>query len=139
MHKKMKSAGRIRHFRWNTVLDVYKRQVTRYFGGTLLGTGGLVRAYTQAVKEGLKSCIFGVERFGYEICVETDYNGIGRIQYLLGQRGIQPSSCEYTDVVRLKLVLPVQESEELHKAMVEATNGRVIWEKMNELYFVDKE
>lgn len=113
--------------------------VTRYFGGTLLGTGGLVRAYTQAVKEGLKNCTTGIQRFGHEITVETDYNGIGRIQYLLGRRGIEPCSSEYTDVVTLKLILAAGDCEELHKSMVEATNGKVIWKKTNELYFVDKE
>lgn len=113
--------------------------VTRYFGGTLLGTGGLVRAYTQAVKEGLKNCVVGVERFGHEITVETDYNGIGRIQYLLGQKGIVPSSSEYTDVVKLTLVLPAEDCDGMKKAVVEATNGRVIWKKTNELYYVDKE
>ena len=41
--------------------------VTRYFGGTLLGTGGLVRAYTQAVKEGLAHCETGILRKGCEL------------------------------------------------------------------------
>ena len=48
--------------------------VTRYFGGTLLGTGGLVRAYTQAVKEGLDHCETGIMRKGCELEVTTDYN-----------------------------------------------------------------
>ena len=48
--------------------------VTRYFGGTLLGTGGLVRAYTQAVKEGLAHCETGIMRKGCELEVTTDYN-----------------------------------------------------------------
>ena len=51
--------------------------VTRYFGGVLLGTGGLVRAYTQAVKEGLKNSVVGCMRFGCKVEVTTDYNGIG--------------------------------------------------------------
>ena len=45
--------------------------VTRYFGGTLLGTGGLVRAYTQAVKEGLAHCETGILRKGCELEVTT--------------------------------------------------------------------
>ena len=45
--------------------------VTRYFGGTLLGTGGLVRAYTQAVKEGLDHCETGIMRKGCELEVTT--------------------------------------------------------------------
>ena len=113
--------------------------VTRYFGGTLLGTGGLVRAYTQAVKEGLAHSIIGIERAGYEILVETDYNGVGKLQYLMGQRGIEPVNSEYGADVRFTLIIPVEKSDELKKAMVEATNGKVKWNKIKELYFIDKD
>lgn len=113
--------------------------VTRYFGGVLLGTGGLVRAYTQAVKEGLKNCTLGRMRYGHEIRVTTDYNGIGKILYLLGNTGIEPSSSEYTDRVTLRLIVPAEDAEKLQKDMVEATGGRVELEKLRELYFVDKD
>ncbi len=65
--------------------------VTRYFGGTLLGTGGLVRAYTQAVKEGLDHCETGIMRKGCELEVTTDYNDVGKLQYYFGQQGIVPA------------------------------------------------
>ncbi len=113
--------------------------VTRYFGGVLLGTGGLVRAYTQAVKEGLKSCVLGRMRHGYEVRIETDYNGIGKILYILGNEGIEPSSSDYTDKVTLGLTLPGERLEALHKNLVEATGGKMIFEKIKELYYVDKE
>lgn len=113
--------------------------VTRYFGGVLLGTGGLVRAYTQAVKEGLKNCSVGKMRLGQEVEVTTDYNGIGKILYLLGSAGIEPVSSDYTDKVVLRLVIPVEDVERIHKDMVEVTGGRVGFQKINELYFVDKE
>lgn len=112
--------------------------VTRYFGGTLLGTGGLVRAYTQAAKEGLLKSVIGIERAGYEILVEIDYNGVGKLQYLMGQRGMEPVNSEYGVDVKFTLVIPVEKSDELYKAMVEATNGRVKWSKIKELYFIDK-
>ena len=70
--------------------------VTRYFGGVLLGTGGLVRAYTQAVKEGLRNCRVGRMRPGYEAVAEADYGDIGKVQYLLRERGIEPLSAEYS-------------------------------------------
>lgn len=113
--------------------------VTRYFGGVLLGTGGLVRAYTQAVKAGLSNCRIGRMRAGVEVEVNTDYNGIGKILYLLGNRGLEPVSCDYTDKVALRIQVPVEELEHLRKEMVEATNGRVGFEKLQELYFVDRE
>ena len=113
--------------------------VTRYFGGVLLGTGGLVRAYTQAVKAGLENSVIGSMCYGCELEVVTDYNGIGKIQYLLGQRGITPTDSSYTDVVTLRLVIPMQMEEELIKAMVEATCGKVKLEKIQELYYINKE
>lgn len=113
--------------------------VTRYFGGTLLGTGGLVRAYTQAVKEGLKACRIGVMSYGCEVSVSTDYNGIGKILYLLGQRGIEPVESAYTNTVALKLLIPYGLFEELQKDMVEATNGKVTIERLRELYYVSEE
>lgn len=48
--------------------------VTRYFGGTLLGTGGLVRAYSQAVQEGLANSVLIDEICGVRLLIETDYN-----------------------------------------------------------------
>ena len=113
--------------------------VTRYFGGVLLGTGGLVRAYTQAVKEGLKACALGRMRQGYEVRICTDYNRIGKILYLLGNEGIEPDSADYTDRVSLRLTLPAERLEAIHKSMTEAADGKIEFEKIKTLYYVDKE
>lgn len=112
--------------------------VTRYFGGVLLGTGGLVRAYTQAVKEGLKACVLGTMREGIRMQVETDYNGIGKILYILGTKGIEPEASEYTDIVKLSLLFPREWKETLVKEITEATAGKAKMEVMEELYYVDK-
>ena len=112
--------------------------VTRYFGGVLLGTGGLVRAYTQAVKEGLAHCEIGTNRKGCELEVVTDYNGIGKILYLLGQRGIEPADSSYTDIVTLRLVLPEEDEDVLRKEITEVTLGKAKIEKLRELYYIDR-
>lgn len=112
--------------------------VTRYFGGVLLGTGGLVRAYTRAVKAGLQSCTLGRMRYGWEVEVGTDYNGIGKILHLLGEAGLEPLESSYTDAVSLRLLVPAGEAESLEKEMTEATNGKVSFVKRKELYYVDK-
>lgn len=113
--------------------------VTRYFGGVLLGTGGLVRAYTQAVKAGIEECTVGAMVFGHEVRIGTDYNGIGKVIYTLGQYGIEAYESEYGADVMLKIRIPAEQSEQLHKELIEVTNGKVNWEKENETYFVDKE
>lgn len=112
--------------------------VTRYFGGTLLGTGGLVRAYTQAVKAGLDNCITGVMRQGQEVVLQTDYTDVGRILYVLGQRGLEPLESQYEEVVRLTVRIPAEQAQSLQGELVEATCGRIGWECKKELSFVDK-
>ncbi len=109
--------------------------VTRYFGGTLLGTGGLVRAYTQAVQAGLEASVTALMQYGTEFLIRTDYNGIGKIQYILNQAGIRIEEAEYTDIVCLKLTVPWEETEELCKKLTEATAGRVEIEKKGNGYF----
>lgn len=113
--------------------------VTRYFGGVLLGTGGLVRAYTQAVKAGLQNCTLGRMRYGWEVEVGTDYNGVGKILYLLGNAGIEPLESNYTDAVSLRILVPAEEAVRLQKEITEATNGKACFDKRKELYYVDKE
>ena len=113
--------------------------VTRYFGGVLLGTGGLVRAYTQAVKAGLENCSAGAMVHGYEIMLNTDYNGIGKVLYLLGQYGIEPVDSEYGVDVVLQIRIRSDIAERLHKELIEATSGKIGWEQLDELYFVDRE
>lgn len=113
------------------MLDVLLREdvhnlavvVTRYFGGTLLGTGGLVRAYQKAVQEGLKNSIVIEEMQGKVLTVDTDYNSVGKIQYILAQREIITMESAYTDKVQIKAMVPVGRLEELQEAITEGTNG----------------
>ena len=82
--------------------------VTRYFGGVLLGTGGLVRAYSGAVKEGIAASKIGTMRYGVRLKICTDYNGIGRIQYILRQNGLEAEDTVYTDQVELTVLLAAE-------------------------------
>ena len=112
--------------------------VTRYFGGVLLGTGGLVRAYTQAVKAGLENARTAWMRYGKTLDVETDYNGIGKVLYLLGQSGIEPCEAVYTENVRLRFTLPFEDADKMEKDITEATNGKAVITLIEEGYYVDK-
>ncbi|MBR1771719.1 MAG: YigZ family protein [Lachnospiraceae bacterium] len=113
--------------------------VTRYFGGVLLGTGGLVRAYTQAVKEGLAHCEIGVNRYGCELEIGTDYNGVGKILYLLGQKGIEPTDSQYTDAVLLRVVVPAEDEEQMRRELTEVTFGKATIEKKRNFYYIAKD
>ena len=109
--------------------------VTRYFGGVLLGTGGLVRAYSGAVQAGLAASTVIEKHHGILLQVTTDYTGIGKIQYIAGERSLPILDSEYTDKVVLKLIVPDDQIEEVKKAITEGTNGRAGLEKDAELYF----
>ena len=117
--------------------DIYNIAVvvTRYFGGVLLGTGGLVRAYSKAVQEGLSESLLIEKKKGISLKVTTDYTGIGKIQYIAGERQISILDSEYTDKVVLKLLVPNSETDAVQKAITEGTNGRAVMEKEKELYF----
>ena len=111
--------------------------VTRYFGGTLLGTGGLVRAYSGAVQEGLRSCVLAEKRKGLQLSIGTDYSGIGKVQYILGQRGIRILSSEYTEQVVLTVLVPLEQKRELLDALTEGTNGKARLTPGDECRYVD--
>ena len=65
----------------------------------------------------------------------TDYTGIGKIQYIAGERSLPILDSEYTDKVVLKLLVPDDQIEEVKKTITEGTNGRAGLEKDAELYF----
>ena len=109
--------------------------VTRYFGGILLGTGGLVRAYSGAVKEGLKNSVILHKQPGREVSVACDYNGLGKLQYIAGQMGISILDTEYTDAVVSKLLLPEEQADAFVKRLTEATGGKAAVEVLGMLYF----
>lgn len=109
--------------------------VTRYFGGTLLGTGGLVRAYSKAVQEGLAQSDLIEKQYGNILEIGTDYNGVGKIQYLIGERKLPILESEYTDRVRFQVLLPVNETEKFQKELTEATNARATQEIVDTCYY----
>ena len=111
--------------------------VTRYFGGTLLGTGGLVRAYTSAAVEALAHTEIIARIHGFKLKVTTDYTGLGKIQYILGQRGLAVLDTLYTDRVEITVLVPDGEKEALGKALMEGTNGQARMEELESCWFAE--
>lgn len=97
--------------------------VTRYFGGVLLGTGGLVRAYQKSVQEGLAHSQMIEKRKGFLLYIKTDYNGIGKLQYLFAQKEISILNSEYAADVTMTVLVPYERKQEIEKAVTEATSG----------------
>lgn len=109
--------------------------VTRYFGGVLLGTGGLVRAYSQAVQEGLLHCEIIEKKKGIPVDIVTDYTGLGKLQYMTASRQIIVLDTLYEDQVRMKILLEPAELASFHSEVMDATSGNALWQEQEEIYF----
>ncbi|MEY8338353.1 YigZ family protein [Lachnospiraceae bacterium 62-35] len=109
--------------------------VTRYFGGTLLGTGGLVRAYSRAAKIGLENSEVIVKCLADEIEVETDYNGVGKIQYIAAQEGVTALESRYGERAEFSFLIPVRTTEGFVAKIREGTSGRSRIEKKRQVYY----
>lgn len=109
--------------------------VTRYFGGTLLGTGGLVRAYTDAAKAGLENSVIIEKVPGIRVKIDTEYTDLGKIQYILAQNQVTVENTEYTDKVEIQALFPEEEKETLKKVLTEGTGGRINMEEGEEVYY----
>lgn len=111
--------------------------VTRYFGGVLLGTGGLVRAYQQATKAGLSASEIIEKKEGAVLFIRTDYTGIGRLQYLLAQEKITVMDTAYEADVLVKAVIPENDKKRIEKTIIEQTNGAAKLEWGDEVTFAE--
>ena len=98
--------------------------VTRYFGGTLLGTGGLVRSYTEAAKECISDTIIVTKKCIIPLTISTNYNDLGKIQYILGQDGIRTRDMIYEENVTFTAEIPVDDIEQAEKKIIEVTAAR---------------
>jgi len=114
------------------VLEVIKKNeitdavvvVTRYFGGILLGKGGLVRAYSKgaalAVSEG--GIVEKVK--GLVVDIILDYDMLGKVQYLFEQNLWHTENIDYTDKVKLTMYCPKDIIEVVQSSIIENTNGK---------------
>lgn len=116
------------------MLDVLKGKVctnilvtvTRWFGGTLLGTGGLVRAYSQAVKDVIDATVFEelVEKSSFKL--SCDYQSYQAVRKLIDERGAGELEESFGELVSISGKIPSDGCAEFVKAVSERTNGRVI-------------
>ncbi|MBR5338297.1 MAG: YigZ family protein [Lachnospiraceae bacterium] len=103
--------------------------VTRYFGGVLLGTGGLVRAYQAAVKEGLDHCSV-IEKTAGDIWeISCNYSSIGKLQYIMASEGVIPLATDYASDIIVKAALSCGSCDNIIKEITEGLNGNVSFKK----------
>ena len=87
--------------------------VTRYFGGILLGTGGLVRAYSDATKKVIESATLANETMGLEVEVVIDYNGLELLKYYCKNNNINIANTVYEDNIKCYLEVTKEELDNL--------------------------
>ena len=99
--------------------------VTRYFGGVLLGTGGLIRAYNNGAKDALAACRLGELTEGVHAFLDVDYNYVGKVQYICAQNDITIVNTEYADGVTFELMMENAARNVLEKNMTEMSSGKI--------------
>jgi len=100
--------------------------VTRYFGGVLLGAGGLVRAYTKGCKIGLESGIIVEKNLYYDVSFDLDYTLLGKMDNELLLNSFIVKDKMYSDRVDFKLIVKEDETEKLRALVNEITSGKSV-------------
>ena len=107
------------------ILEVIKKNgvtdiavvVTRYFGGILLGAGGLVRAYSKGAAIAVASGEIVEKVEGVTLTIKIDYDFLGKVQYVCSQNFWHIEEANYTDKVELIIFVEISKSEEIKNKM----------------------
>ena len=99
--------------------------VTRYFGGILLGTGGLVRAYSDSLKKALNVATIVEQENGFEVNVEIAYSDLEKFKYYCNKNNINIINCSYLDTVICKIEIN-EEKNNLIKEINSENNLKII-------------
>ncbi|WP_034444037.1 YigZ family protein [Butyrivibrio sp. AE2032] len=110
--------------------------VTRYFGGVLLGTGGLVRAYTQAAQAGLAACEVGEMVYAQKLTAVVGYNMINNVQYYLGQNDISIADSRYEADVQFDICVRDADVERIKSGLTQKTEGQITFIEGDKGYYI---
>lgn len=127
------------------VLDTIRKEglvdvivvVTRYFGGTLLGTGGLVHAYGASAKQGLTEAGIVTRTLCNIVEIKVDYTLVGKIQYKIASDNYILEDTIYDSIVTFKICCKIEDTDKLIKEMIDLTNGKVECTVSEEPKYID--
>ncbi|HHV73508.1 YigZ family protein [Thermoanaerobacterium sp. PSU-2] len=108
--------------------------VTRYFGGILLGAGGLIRAYVKSAKLGLEAATIVEKILFKSLYITVDYTIFGTVQNELLKNNYIIKNIEYTDKVTLTVYVKYDERDDFIKHIINLTNAKSIIKEGNDLY-----
>lgn len=114
------------------ILEVIKQRklknvavvVTRYFGGVMLGAGGLVRAYTEGAVAGIDASEPVIRKLHRTLIIEAEYTWLGKIEHELRQAGIRIQDTEFTDKVTVTALPLYSEADRTVARLTEVTQGK---------------
>ena len=124
------------------VLDVLQKEgltdvccvVTRYFGGILLGGGGLVRAYSHSAKIAVEAAERLIMCRCYPINITVDYNLYGKISYILPEFETKILDTVFASDVTVKMLVKSDLAEKLKEKLTDITNGSILIEQNDECF-----
>ena len=108
--------------------------VTRYFGGILLGAGGLVRAYSQGAAAALDACGIGTVYPTARYLIEIAYPMLSRMDYFLRNEPVEVEEKQFTDVITYTLLIRTADEEGFLKRVADVTEGRAEPLRFEEIY-----
>ncbi|MGN0628982.1 MAG: YigZ family protein [Oscillospiraceae bacterium] len=106
--------------------------VTRYFGGTLLGVGGLVRAYTEGAKIAVNAAEIKVMAESVDLAVTTDYGLYGKLEHYLNEHGVLVLSTDFGADVKATVRLRQEDAAEFEHGVTELSSAKALIEKIAE-------
>lgn len=109
--------------------------VTRYFGGILLGTGGLARAYSKGASSAIKEGKIVLKVKGKALYITVNYDLLGKLQYLCEKKMWHIENLEYTDKVKLMIYFEIDALEEAKKTFIETTSGNCQFIEGEDTYY----
>lgn len=109
--------------------------VTRYFGGILLGAGGLVRAYTRGAKDAVDAATIKVMAQAEELEISVDYALYGRLPQIFAEFDVRVANEDFADLVKISVFVRAELAEKLKEKLVDSCNGKIVVESVQELWF----
>ncbi len=109
--------------------------VTRYFGGIMLGAGGLVRAYTKGAKDAVDAAQIKCMAAAEELLVTVDYGLYGRLPQVFLEFDARVTEERFEDNVKISLFIREESSEKLREKLVDTCNGNVDVQSVQKINF----
>lgn len=109
--------------------------VTRYFGGIMLGAGGLVRAYTRGAKDAVSAAAIKVMAMAAQVDIKVDYSLYGRLPQIFAEFDTHIESEEFADDVRITAFVREELSRKLTEKLVDSCNGKISVQIPQKMWF----